>query len=48
MKEEVKTMEAHLSYETPALVEVGDFRDRTLGQGTWGWELDFTCWFYEC
>jgi len=31
-------------YETPALVEVGDFADVTLGRGTWGWEWDGECW----
>ncbi|MGA6158692.1 lasso RiPP family leader peptide-containing protein [Stenotrophomonas sp. NPDC087984] len=36
-------MEAHLTYETPALVEVGDFTDCTLGIGDWGWDWTYSC-----
>ncbi|WP_326686302.1 MULTISPECIES: lasso RiPP family leader peptide-containing protein [unclassified Streptomyces] len=35
-------------YEAPALVEVGDFTDVTLGDGSWGWDDDDLCWFLGC
>ncbi|MGA6158693.1 lasso RiPP family leader peptide-containing protein [Stenotrophomonas sp. NPDC087984] len=35
-------------YETPALVEVGDFAELTLDRGTWGWDGINQCIFLHC
>ncbi|MFI0374034.1 lasso RiPP family leader peptide-containing protein [Actinomadura sp. 1N219] len=31
------------NYEPPLMVEVGDFMDVTLRQGTWGWDKYDQC-----
>jgi hypothetical protein len=35
-------------YQTPVLVEVGDFAEVTLGDGSWGWDDADLCWFLGC
>jgi hypothetical protein len=41
-------MEEQMRYESPELVEVGDFTDCTLGTTGWGWDSTETCWFINC
>jgi hypothetical protein len=31
------------AYEPPALTEVGDFAELTLGRPSWGFEHDWSC-----
>ncbi len=40
--------EETVPYETPALVEVGDFADVTLGNGSWGWDHANLCLVLFC
>ncbi|MGP2439276.1 lasso RiPP family leader peptide-containing protein [Streptomyces sp. JW3] len=41
-------MSEDMVYEPPALVEVGDFRELTLDEGTWGWDRYSECWWLGC
>ncbi|WP_019629982.1 lasso RiPP family leader peptide-containing protein [Actinomadura atramentaria] len=36
------------AYEPPALVEIGDLREVTLGKGTWGWDNANQCLWLHC
>ncbi|MEU0124914.1 lasso RiPP family leader peptide-containing protein [Streptomyces albidoflavus] len=36
------------TYEAPALVEVGDFTEVTLGDGTWGFDSKRQCAWLGC
>jgi len=47
-EERGKAKEVQLTYETPALVEVGDFTGCTLATGTWGWDWQAECWIINC
>jgi hypothetical protein len=44
----VDMTEETVQYETPMLVEVGNFTDVTLGNGSWGWESDHECDWLAC
>ncbi|WP_344588245.1 lasso RiPP family leader peptide-containing protein [Actinomadura vinacea] len=36
------------SYEPPTLMEIGDLRKVTLGNGTWGVDHKNQCWYFGC
>ncbi|WP_176611276.1 lasso RiPP family leader peptide-containing protein [Actinomadura sp. WMMB 499] len=36
------------AYEPPTLIEIGDLRDVTLGNGTWGVDEKNQCWYFGC
>ncbi len=41
-------MEEQPTYESPTLVEVGNFTDCTLGPGEWGRDYGIHCWLLNC
>ncbi|WP_143220796.1 lasso RiPP family leader peptide-containing protein [Actinomadura sp. CNU-125] len=36
------------AYEPPTLMEIGDLRNVTLGEPTWGWDEQNQCWWLNC